>query len=73
MVSIVSISYSYLFKAVSLRIDCFFRTQKGVIDLCVRFGTKDTVSELVTRNIYRMNSQFSNTIIFYCSEYMELL
>ena len=24
-------------KAVSLRIDCFFRTQKGVIDLCVRF------------------------------------
>ena len=29
-------------KAVSLRIDCFFHTQKGVIDLCVRFGTKDT-------------------------------
>ena len=28
MVSIVSISYSYLFKAVSLRIDCFFRTKK---------------------------------------------
>ena len=32
-------------------IDCFFRTQKGVIDLCKRFGTKDTVSELVTSTL----------------------
>ena len=39
------------YKAVSRRIDCFFRTQKGVIDLCVRFGTKDTVSEPATSRI----------------------
>ena len=38
-------------KAVSLRIDCFFRTQKGVIDLCVRFGIKDTVSEPATSTL----------------------
>lgn len=38
-------------KAVSLRIDCFFHTQKGVIDLCVRFGTKDTVSEPATNTL----------------------
>ena len=50
-----------------------FSYQERVIDLCVCFGTKDTVLKLATRNIYRMNSQFSNTIIFYCSEYMELL
>ena len=29
-------------KAVSLKIDCFFHTQKGVIDLCVWFLIKDT-------------------------------
>ena len=51
----------------------FYSYQERVIDLCVCFGTKDTVLKLATRNIYRMNSQFSNTIIFYCSEYMELL
>ena len=39
-------------KAVSLRIDCFFRTQKGVIDLCVRFGIKDTVSEPATSTLF---------------------
>ena len=32
-------------------IDCFFHTQKGVIDLCVRFGTKDTVSEPATNTL----------------------
>ena len=32
-------------------IDCFFCTQKGVIDLCVRFGTKDTVSEPATSTL----------------------
>jgi len=34
-----------------LKIDCFFHTQKGVIDLCVRFGTKDTVSEPATSTL----------------------
>ena len=33
-------------------IDCFFRTQKGVIDLCVRFGIKDTVSEPATNTLF---------------------
>ena len=41
-----------IYKAVSLRIDCFFHTQKGVIDLCVRFGTKDTVSEPATSTLF---------------------
>ena len=40
------------FKAVSLRIDCFFRTQKGEIVLCVRFGIKDTVSEPATSTLF---------------------
>lgn len=35
-------------KAVNLRIDCFFLTQKGVIDLCKRFGTRDNVLEPMT-------------------------
>ena len=39
-------------KAVSLRIDCFFRTQKGEIVLCVRFGIKDTVSEPATSTLF---------------------
>ena len=38
-------------------IDCFFRTQKGVIDLCVRFGIKDTVSEPATRTTLRRDSR----------------
>ena len=38
-------------KAVSLKIDCFFHTQKGVIDLCKRFGIKDTVSEPATSTL----------------------
>ena len=59
-------------KAVSLRIDCFFHTQKGVNDLCKRFGIKDNVSEPATRNIYRMNSQFTNTIIFIVADICNL-
>ena len=37
--------------AKKLGIDCFFHIQKGVIDLCVRFVTKDTVSEPATSNL----------------------
>lgn len=44
-------------KAVSLRIDCFFRTQKGVIDLCKRFGIKDTVLEPATSTTLRRDSR----------------
>ena len=46
------IIFCNIYKAVSLRIDCFFHTQKGVIDLCVRFGTKDTVSEPATSTLF---------------------
>ena len=48
-------------RAITPTFDCFFRTQKGVIDLCVRFGIKDTVSEPAT-------STLSTTCLLYTSE-----
>lgn len=45
-------------------IDCFFRTQKGVIDLCVRFGIKDTVSEPATSTLFTIFHR--NASVYIC-------
>ena len=47
-------------KQLVLGLTAFFRTQKGVIDLCVRFGIKDTVSEPATRTLADLGAVMGN-------------